>query len=63
MLINDIGQPIERDGITISLGASIGIAIYPDHGEDGGSLQESSDRAMYRAKSQAIGYLFASPPG
>jgi GGDEF domain-containing protein len=32
--------------------ASIGIALYPDHGEDGKLLLRHADDAMYDAKRQ-----------
>ncbi|UCH38490.1 MAG: GGDEF domain-containing protein [Gammaproteobacteria bacterium] len=35
---------------SVYLSASIGIAFYPDHGEDMDSLIRSADRAMYDAK-------------
>ncbi len=35
---------------SVYLSASIGIAFYPDHGEDIDSLIKSADRAMYDAK-------------
>lgn len=34
----------------ITLSASIGIAFYPDHGDDMDTLIQSADRAMYTAK-------------
>lgn len=32
--------------------ASIGVALYPDHGNDEASLSKSADEAMYRSKSE-----------
>ena len=40
------------------ISTSIGIAIYPDDGEDIGSLLKSADMAMYRAKHQGEHYQF-----
>ncbi|MHA1153797.1 MAG: diguanylate cyclase domain-containing protein, partial [Alphaproteobacteria bacterium] len=31
-------------------GASVGIAVYPEHANDGTSLTHHADAAMYRAK-------------
>ena len=42
--------PVDIDGISIALGASIGLAWYPEHGEDVSTLLQRSDVAMYRAK-------------
>lgn len=38
------------NGETISLTASIGVALYPIHGADAGELSALADQAMYRAK-------------
>jgi diguanylate cyclase (GGDEF)-like protein len=32
--------------------ASLGVALYPDHGNDMTTLSKSADQAMYRSKSQ-----------
>lgn len=36
--------------ITVRIGASIGVAIYPDHGRGRNDLINAADAAMYRAK-------------
>lgn len=38
------------DALECSVGASIGISIYPDHGEDMDSLLIAADSAMYHSK-------------
>jgi len=40
----------EIDGLALEVGASIGIACFPAHGEDGESLLQRADIAMYVAK-------------
>lgn len=42
--------PFEIDGHRIAVTASIGIAIFPDDGDDAGSVLKHADMAMYRAK-------------
>ena len=39
---------------------SIGVAIYPDHGDDGGDLLANADAALYRAKAEGRGSVSAS---
>ena len=49
-----------RDGeINSTIGASIGIAIFPKHGATGNALIKSADEAMYRAKKSKSRYSFA----
>lgn len=38
------------EGNTLSIGASIGIAVYPEHGNDANTLIKRADVAMYAAK-------------
>lgn len=45
-----IGERIQLDGEPVSIGGSIGIAMYPEHGKTLQALMEASDKAMYRAK-------------
>ncbi len=48
-----INEPILVDSHIISISASIGIALYPDHGNEGDMLLAKADRAMYAAKRSA----------
>ncbi len=43
-------QPITLDGREMILTASIGIAVYPDNGEESATLLKHADTAMYHAK-------------
>jgi diguanylate cyclase (GGDEF)-like protein len=43
-------QPFEMDGQKIEMGASIGIALCPENGDDLTSLMKAADVAMYHAK-------------
>lgn len=50
-LLMEISEPIPLDdGSDIKLTASIGIALFPDHGREVEPLLQNSDIAMYRAK-------------
>ncbi|MGH2887393.1 MAG: putative bifunctional diguanylate cyclase/phosphodiesterase, partial [Solirubrobacteraceae bacterium] len=42
-------MPVDVDGISIALDASIGLAWYPEHGDDVDTLLQRADVAMYRA--------------
>lgn len=53
-LIAEISRNMELDGNTVKIGASIGIAIFPDDGTTTQELMANADLAMYRAK-KAIG--------
>jgi diguanylate cyclase (GGDEF)-like protein/PAS domain S-box-containing protein len=46
-------EPVEiQTNIYEKIGASIGIALYPDHGDNGTSLRKHADQAMYSVKHQ-----------
>ena len=48
-----IRQPFHWEGSQITLAVSVGIAIYPDHGDDLNGLLQHADLAMYQAKDAA----------
>lgn len=49
-LIGALTAPFALDGHEIRIGVSVGIACYPEDGDDGPELLEAADAAMYRAK-------------
>jgi diguanylate cyclase (GGDEF)-like protein len=49
-LIKALSRPFEVEGHTIYVGASVGIAIYPQDGTLGADLLKKADSAMYRGK-------------
>lgn len=49
-ILHQCCQPIEIDKKCYQLGASIGVSIYPNHGNDLGQLLKAADRAMYDVK-------------
>jgi diguanylate cyclase (GGDEF)-like protein len=51
-LVREISQPYQLEGtITVTIGASVGIARAPEHGLDLESLMGAADAALYQAKS------------
>jgi diguanylate cyclase (GGDEF)-like protein len=53
--------PFELEGHTLALGASVGVAQYPQHGETVESLLRSADVAMYTAKRARTGVAVYAP--
>jgi len=52
-----IEQPIEEDELLIEVRASVGVAIYPEHGETSATLLRLADVAMYAAKEHRAGVI------
>ena len=55
-LVDFIVAPIAVDGKPLTVGASIGIAVFPNHGRDADVLLAAADSAMYTAKRSGGGY-------
>ena len=51
-LLGVIEAPIDVDGREISVTPSIGVALYPQHGETPAELLKNADTAMYHAKAR-----------
>ena len=49
-IIASVRKPIELDGLSIVVGVSIGISVFPANGSTGESLIRDADAAMYSAK-------------
>lgn len=49
-VIDTVAKPYPIGKDTLVVTASVGVSIYPDHGEDANSLIESADFALYEAK-------------
>jgi len=58
-LIQNLETPIEYEGHSLNISASIGISIYPDDATEGHKLLRYADIAMYEAKNnkQDIAYF------
>jgi len=50
-----LARPFDIAGVAVELGASIGIALQPDHGDDVSTLLRRADVAMYQAKRAGTG--------
>ncbi|MBD9451399.1 EAL domain-containing protein [Rhizobium sp. RHZ02] len=51
-LVGEFKKPFVVDGITVFVGASIGIAIAPRDGDEGEQLMKAADVALYAAKKE-----------
>jgi diguanylate cyclase (GGDEF)-like protein/PAS domain S-box-containing protein len=62
-IITELGRPFMADGHEITIGASVGIAIYPDHAADADTLLRYADQALYTSKSQGrnTSHLWQAP--
>lgn len=49
-LLAEASRPLDFKGHKVTVSASIGIALYPEHGEDTETLLHHADQAMYQAK-------------
>lgn len=56
-----LATPFDVRGISMTLNATLGIALYPDHGESAGSLLQHAEVAMYLGKQQRSPYALYRP--
>jgi len=54
-LVEAISEPFDLDGVRVSVGVSIGVAIAPAHGVDRIELSRKADIALYEAKANGRG--------
>jgi diguanylate cyclase (GGDEF)-like protein/PAS domain S-box-containing protein len=57
-ILDTLEQPFVIEGQVLEVGASIGAALFPDHGADARTLLRRADVAMYAAKEKQSGYSF-----
>mgnify|MGYP001581601345 CR=1 FL=1 len=55
-ILKAIGEPLMIAGRSLEIGASIGVVIFPQHGDDLDALMRQADAAMYAAKQAQSGY-------
>jgi diguanylate cyclase (GGDEF)-like protein/PAS domain S-box-containing protein len=49
-LLHALSRPLTVGGAQVRLGASVGVAVFPDHGTDPDAVMRAADDAMYRVK-------------
>jgi diguanylate cyclase (GGDEF)-like protein len=58
-LLNNVSQPFEWEGRSITVKCSIGVSLYPRDGADLDTLLNKADATMYRVKQRGRGdFLF-----
>jgi EAL domain-containing protein (putative c-di-GMP-specific phosphodiesterase class I) len=61
-VLDVLARPFSVEGETLTVGASIGIGVYPNDGRDFSELLKNADAAMYHAKESGRGvFRFSSP--
>ena len=55
-LARAIEEPFRFHGLTLLVRASVGIAMFPEHGRDVETLMQRADIAMYSAKARGVGH-------
>jgi diguanylate cyclase (GGDEF)-like protein len=60
-ILKVLEQPFLLEGQSVTIGASIGIALFPDHGRETDLLLQCADIAMYVAKKSGSGHGFYDP--
>ena len=61
-LISALNEPAHLNGHRLHLNASIGVAVYPGHGDDSEQLMRNADLAMYQAKQSGSGRVCLFSP-
>ena len=56
-LVEAVNEAFLFDGNRLSVGLSVGIAVFPDDGEDAKTLMGNADVALYRAKAEGRGLV------
>jgi diguanylate cyclase (GGDEF)-like protein len=54
-------EPFVLEGLSVDVEASIGVALYPEHGNDPEELLQHADIAMYVAKDTHAGFVLFDP--
>ncbi len=60
-VLSIVKQSFDIDGLKVEIGASVGVSLYPQHGDNPSTLLRCADVAMYHAKQHSLGYAIYSP--
>src|SRR5680860_1217433 len=60
-VLETLEEPFTAGGLALRVESSIGIALYPDHGDKAGKLMRAADVAMYASKKGHSGHAIYSP--
>jgi diguanylate cyclase len=60
-LLGMLEEPFELNGSGLDVGGSLGVAVFPQHGEDAEVLLQRADVAMYVAKRSGRGHAVYEP--
>lgn len=61
-IVRKISEPFAVEGETITIGATVGVALAPEDGTDLDQLLESSDEALYKGKRARRGTVVMAGP-
>ena len=60
-ILASLEQPFVVEGYQLFVGGSIGLALYPEHGDSVETLLQRADVAMYVAKRSNVNYMLYNP--
>ena len=60
-VVDALRQPFQAGGMNLEIGGSIGVAVYPEHGNDSHALLRCADVAMYAAKRASVAVMRYRP--
>ena len=60
-IVEAIAEPFEVGGLRLDVGASLGLAMSPEHGTDLATLLQKADIAMYQAKREGSDCVLYDP--
>lgn len=55
-IVERLAEPFEIEGMSLEIGTSIGVALFPEHGTNAIALLKNADSAMYKAKREKLGF-------